>query len=587
MGGGSSCEDFGYNFVTADGRGSPWTDPNNYNNGDRIQTHVKHKGVPVDIKAVREQRQGQRARELRRLEKLEEKKAYGFPVSVSLPKFKQITTEISAKQSIFSSDDDKAHFVHQVKMTSSGTKFLNKNKQMKVITSRDGDRSQHLGRISQDESYDRIPDPDVLRVPVKAVLNSLTTGIPYPALTSASAKKFSSTSSNFRRNYLERQQEAQEKERSKGKGLGWKTSSYKAPAIEDRIPLSTRQEFTLPKVVKNLPTNLKILGQSTNDFYKPVEAEDQQLRPEGDTALKALYEHSEPFHRLLMAMKKFKLTTSVVQKLKKIEEMRLRDRAHVRKQEQEVHQATLRKMNSKVLERSGTNPLSEDKHSEDHVATVQREAQKAAQQARREEEERERERRYKQYMMKQKKQLQRWETQVSSSKQVLLAGQQDPFSAKKILSAKPYKSYWLLCVDECLKFTNLYGELSQETEVQPADDLGRGCEPGYYRVVLPKHSRETSQAIPADLEEMDLLGQDVELETHPIDLLWSEELLNNLFNADVAPLAEDLAELSDDLPQQTPFGPQHLVSMVGLSEMTSIVKQDIQREHEVLYRVKL
>ena len=575
----------GYNFITGVDSARVYT--------ARLSTA---KNPPVlDMKAVREMRETRRMKELRKLEKIEEKKAFGMPTTQSQPKFKPITTEISARHSIFSSEEEKAQFASQVKLSTTGTKFLIKNKQMKAATARDGDYTRHFVREFHEKSYSHIPEQDIIRVPVKAVVDSLTTGIPLNPLTKSSTKALVTTSGGFRRNYLQKQQEATEVERSKGKGYGWKAQSYKPPAIEDEHD-PNKVNNSLPKLVQNLPVRLKILGQSANEFYKSAENEDGE-HPQRQNSREMAYEHSEPFHRLLRAMKKFKLTASIVQKLKQIEGMRLRDRAHVRKQEEEVHRATLQKMNSKVLESQDGPTHSEDTANPTRVEKSVIRETADEKRLREEEEAREREKRSRQYIMKQKKQLQRLQTETSSTKQVVIHKQQDPYSAKKAISIRPYKSYWLLCIDECLKYANIYGELIQESLVGSDSDipLVRVCDPGYYRITLPKHSRESSHvAAPTLFDDADILDAEAYIDTPPIDLLWSEELLDRLFVDGKSPEAAlsggDLDLPSPRYPTVLTADPDNLEEVGNLvshlavvAEMESTIHRDIQREYNLLY----
>lgn len=68
----------------------------------------------------------------------------------------------------------------------------------------------------------------------------------------------------------------------------------------------------------------------------------------------------------------------------------------------------------------------------------------------------------------------------------------DIYSAKKATGLKPYRSYWLRCIDDCLAKQNLF---DAPGEGEPADT-------GYYRVVLPKKESQPDLLLEAAEEHL-------------------------------------------------------------------------------------
>lgn len=259
--------------------------------------------------------------------------------------------------------------------------------------------------------------------------------------------------------------------------------------------LGSRSPF--PLFSQRLPKNLQIQGQTTNEFYRRASSPSSGRSPLLDksptssvSVRKELIGYSrrgslgkeQLLHKFRGAVRRVLMINRTMramrQRLREVEAARFKRKEQQKKEEQILFKKVLKALGQKVQE----------VQAEREKELLRLEQEKQEKEAKRKEEER---------LLRKKRKKERVE---KAPHYVLDSQHQDRFSARKVTSIKPYKSYWLKCVENCLAQEDLYSE----------DKPHSSFDAGYYRVILP-HKKEKHQPGVRNLENLDTKI----LETHP------------------------------------------------------------------------
>ena len=259
------------------------------------------------------------------------------------------------------------------------------------------------------------------------------------------------------------------------------------PSDKDlRLTGDTRFEPSV--TVSHLPPTLKLGMRTFNDFYMPDKAqadlEDEDLSAVNQTeananqAEESTDERRKTLTYMIRAVKKVQQASTVIKAMKEVERMRLRERVEARKAEMSKYNDVLNQLEGMVLEKERQAIDAAERNQKMKEAAEQRRQM------------------HLRYEMEQRKlELKRQKELNSKLNPKLL----DPFSVRKATSSRPYKSYWMRCVEACLVSPHLFSDLPSKSEVDLNRSLHDGLaadtsEVGYYRVALAPKGRARKES---------------------------------------------------------------------------------------------
>lgn len=237
---------------------------------------------------------------------------------------------------------------------------------------------------------------------------------------------------------------------------------------------TSRTRFQPSNTVSHLPANLRFGMTTFNDFYrsdKEAGENDNSMSFDG-LPVPVVEEQEKTVERqtltyMIRAVKKVSQATSVLKAFRDVERARLRERVEARKAEMSRYNEVLNKLEFMVTEK-------------------EKELTEAERQARLKEALEKRKLMQQRLEAEQRKLEQRRLKELSSQISPKLF---DRFSVKKVTSIKPYKSYWLKCIDTCLESYSLFKDSSKsDVDLKLVSD-SKVVEVGYYRVVLQQKAK--------------------------------------------------------------------------------------------------
>lgn len=255
--------------------------------------------------------------------------------------------------------------------------------------------------------------------------------------------------------------------------------------------------------IKNLPLGLSIGMQTFNEFYLPPiqqnTAKDAELN---ENTFSKVKENSINFPESLdqelsqerksqlrdqfnKAVRKVQIVNTAVKNIRELEKLRLSQREEARQAELPQYNQIKSKLENLVATREAQ--ICED---EERRARFIEEAERRK-------------------ALRLKRELERSKMEYKKQQEELAKVPfklQDKYSAKKVISGNPYKSYWMMCIDACLQVDNLFcipkhrqiseAEL-EETQGQLSPHNKFELDVGYYRVAIKRPLKE--EACEADV----------------------------------------------------------------------------------------
>lgn len=352
---------------------------------------------------------------------------------------------------------------------------------------------------------------------------------------------------------------------------------------------STLGKFQPSVTVSHLPASLRLGMKTFNDFYQPDRPEssrDDEIESRGhnDQLMTDNEQSHNPEKRqtltyMIRAVKKVQQAASVVKAIREVEKARLRERVEARQAEMAKYNDVLNKLDAIVQEK------------EAEMSETERQA------------------RLKEAMESRKAKLLKREQEANKIEQRRLKELQsqlspkllDRYSAKKITGIKPYKSYWMKCIDTCLEMDNVFQGLPTKSELE----LNKNVDPdnkqsstskfdvGYFRVVLADKRKDGHY-----------WGQEFQL-------FWEKYEEYTEYNFQISPLSytfefDDLLDLFETPESLQNSFPQSLTSLPStalepkksqtslnskkkqkmlenFAKMFCHVDDDVKREYSLLY----